>query len=61
LLPAPPHIVSAWAARPKRRRYADDVVVGFQHKADAERFRAELAERLATFALTLHPDKTRSD
>jgi hypothetical protein len=34
-------------------------VVGFQHKADAERFWTEMAQRLATFALTLHPDKTR--
>jgi Retron-type reverse transcriptase len=40
-------------------RYADDAVVGFQHKSDAERFRAELAERLSKFALELHPDKTR--
>jgi len=30
----------------------------FQHQADAQRFGA-LAQRLATFALTLHPDKTR--
>ena len=40
-------------------RYADDFVVGFQHKADAERFLHDLRERLAKFALTLHPDKTR--
>ncbi len=40
-------------------RYADDVVVGFQSKADAERFRAELAERFRKFSLELHPDKTR--
>jgi RNA-directed DNA polymerase len=40
-------------------RYADDVVVGFQVKSDAERFHAELAERLAKFALQLHPEKTR--
>jgi len=39
-------------------RYADDLVVGFQHEADAARFRAALGERLATFALTLHPEKT---
>ena len=32
---------------------------GFQHKDDAERFQAELRERLAKFSLTLHPDKTR--
>ncbi len=40
-------------------RYADDIVLGFQVKADAERFRAELAGRLAQFGLELHPDKTR--
>ena len=40
-------------------RYADDIVVGFQHRSDAERFRAELTERLSKFALELHPDKTR--
>src|SRR5580692_5684984 len=40
-------------------RYADDLVVGFQHRKDAERFLAEFKERLASFALELHPDKTR--
>ena len=40
-------------------RYADDFVVGFQHRDDAERFWAELRDRLAKFHLELHPDKTR--
>lgn len=40
-------------------RYADDFVVGFQHRHVAERFRNELRERFARFGLTLHPDKTR--
>ena len=40
-------------------RYADDIVAGFQHRSDAERFRAELAERFSSFALELHPAKTR--
>jgi len=40
-------------------RYADDFVVGFQHRGDAECFRHELRERLAQFGLELHPDKTR--
>ena len=40
-------------------RFADDFVVGFQHRAEAERFLAELRERFARFGLTLHPDKTR--
>ena len=40
-------------------RYADDVVVGFQHKRDAERYLRDLRARLAKFGLRLHPDKTR--
>ncbi|MGH2968376.1 MAG: group II intron reverse transcriptase/maturase [Solirubrobacteraceae bacterium] len=40
-------------------RYADDVVLGFQHQSDAERFRSELADRLASFGLSLNADKTR--
>jgi group II intron reverse transcriptase/maturase len=40
-------------------RYADDFIVGFQHRADAERFLAELRERLAQYKLELHPEKTR--
>ena len=40
-------------------RYADDVVVGFEHKQDAERFLHALGERLGQFDLALHPAKTR--
>jgi group II intron reverse transcriptase/maturase len=40
-------------------RYADDIVVGFEHRADAERFWADMRARLAEFALTLHAGKTR--
>jgi len=40
-------------------RFADDIVMGFQSKADAERFLAELRERFAKFNLELHPEKTR--
>ncbi|MCY4430183.1 MAG: reverse transcriptase domain-containing protein, partial [Rhodospirillales bacterium] len=40
-------------------RYADDIVVGFQHKRDAERYLRDVRERLARFGLSLHPDKTR--
>jgi group II intron reverse transcriptase/maturase len=40
-------------------RFADDIVLGFQVKSDAERFWKELAERLRTFRLELHPEKTR--
>lgn len=40
-------------------RYADDTVLGFQHRWDAEAFRRALEERLRRFGLELHPDKTR--
>src|SRR5712691_7055013 len=40
-------------------RYADDFIVGFQHRADAERFLAELRERFTKFSLELHSEKTR--
>lgn len=40
-------------------RYADDLVVGFEHKADAEQFLIEFRERLAKFGLELHGEKTR--
>jgi group II intron reverse transcriptase/maturase len=40
-------------------RYADDFVVGFQHRRDAEQFLDELGERFRKFNLELHADKTR--
>ena len=40
-------------------RYADDAVLGFEHRAEAERFLDELRERLRKFGLELHPEKTR--
>jgi len=57
-----------WAERWRRReatgdmiivRYADDVVVGFEHESDARRFWDAMRERLQKFSLSLHPDKTR--
>src|ERR1019366_10094975 len=56
--------VEAWRKKVARGqvvvvRYADDLVVGFQNKADAERFLNEFRERLAKFGLELHPEKTR--
>jgi group II intron reverse transcriptase/maturase len=62
------YVFDLWAERWRRReargtvilvRYADDIVAGFERKDDAERFRADMRARLAQFALTLHPDKTR--
>ena len=40
-------------------RYADDAVLGFQYREDAERFLEQLQERVRKFGLELHPDKTR--
>jgi RNA-directed DNA polymerase len=40
-------------------RFADDIVMGFQHRDDAERFRGDLRERFAQFNLGLNDDKTR--
>ena len=40
-------------------RYADDFVLVFQHRHEAERFLKKLGERLQKFGLRLHPDKTR--
>jgi RNA-directed DNA polymerase len=40
-------------------RYADDIVAGFENRADAERFLQAWKDRLQKFGLELHPDKTR--
>jgi group II intron reverse transcriptase/maturase len=40
-------------------RYADDLIVGFEHRTEAERFLREFQERLAKFGLEMHPEKTR--
>jgi RNA-directed DNA polymerase len=57
-----------WAERWRRReatgdmiivRYADDIVVGFEHETDARRFWDAMRKRLEEFSLSLHPDKTR--
>jgi RNA-directed DNA polymerase len=38
---------------------ATRLVVGFEHREEAERFLGALRERFARFRLALHPDKTR--
>ncbi len=57
-----------WADQWRRRqargdmicvRWADDFIVGFEHRDDAERFQVELRERLAKFGLELKAEKTR--
>ena len=40
-------------------RYADDGVLGFERREDADRFLEQLRERLRKFGLELHPEKTR--
>ena len=62
------YVFDLWAERWRRReatgdmimvRYADDIVVGFQHESDARRFWEAMRDRLKEFSLSLHPDKTR--
>src|SRR6266545_936615 len=62
------YVFDLWAERWRRReatgdmiivRYADDIIVGFEHEADARCFLEAMRERLGKFALSLHPGKTR--
>src|SRR5437868_9186418 len=62
------YVFDLWAERWRRReasgdmifvRYADDLIVGFEHEADARRFLDEMRERLGEYSLSLHPEKTR--
>ncbi len=40
-------------------RFADDFLLGFTHKEDADRVMKVLPKRLGKFGLTLHPEKTK--
>jgi group II intron reverse transcriptase/maturase len=62
------YVFDLWAQRWRHRqahgdvvvvRFADDFVMGFEHRTDAEQFLVDLRDRLARFGLTLHPEKTR--
>jgi group II intron reverse transcriptase/maturase len=62
------YVFDLWAERWRRHhaqgnvifvRYADDIVAGFEHEADAKRFHADVQQRVEQFALSLHPEKTR--
>jgi group II intron reverse transcriptase/maturase len=62
------YVFDLWAERWRRReatgdvimiRYADDIIVGFEHESDARRFWDAMRERLREFSLSLHPEKTR--
>jgi RNA-directed DNA polymerase len=57
-----------WAHQWRRRqargdvvivRFADDAVVAFEHREDAERFQAELRDRLTRFGVEMNAEKTR--
>ena len=56
--------IEAWRKKVARGdiivvRYADDLVVGFESRAEAERFLKAFRERLAKFGLELNAEKTR--
>lgn len=56
--------VQRWRTRQARGdvivvRYADDVVMGFQHRVESDAFLTELRDRLAEHGLELHQGKTR--
>ena len=62
------YVFDLWAQRWRRHeatgdmilmRYADDIVVGFEHEADARRFWDDMRKRFEEFSLSLNPDKTR--
>ena len=62
------YVFDLWAQQWRRReakgdmivvRYADDLVVGFEHEADARRFWDAMRMRFEQFSLELHGDKTR--
>ncbi len=40
-------------------RYADDLVIGFERREDAEKVMAMVYQRMAEYGLRLHPEKTR--
>src|SRR6201985_2961856 len=60
------YVFDLWAARWRRHeatgdmilmRYADDIVAGFEHEADARRFWDDMRKRFEEFSLSLNPDK----
>ena len=62
------YVLDLWVQQWRRRRargdvivvrFADDFVMGFQYRHEAEQFQGELRERFAKFGLELHPEKTR--
>ena len=63
-----PHVLDLWVAAWRRKvahgevivvRDADDAVLGFQYREEAEKFLEQWRERVGKFGLELHPEKTR--
>ena len=62
------HVLDVWfeeVVKPRLKgeayevRFADDAILCFQHKEDAEKVRSVLPKRFEKYGLTLHPEKTR--
>ena len=61
------HVLDLWADAWRKTargdviivRYADDFVMGFQYRNEADLFVQQLQERMAKFGLELHQEKTR--
>ena len=62
------YVFDLWADQWRKRhargdvvmvRFADDIVLGFEHRSDAEQVHNDLRERFRKYSLDLHPDKTR--
>jgi len=62
------YVLDAWfeaEVQPRLRgkayliRYADDLVIGFTDRTDAQRVQEVLPKRFGRYGLALHPDKTR--
>jgi len=62
------HVLDQWfeeVVKPRLKgqayeiRFADDAILCFQHKVDAEKVLNVLPKRFAKYGLTLHPEKTR--
>jgi hypothetical protein len=62
------HVLDVWfeeVVKPRLKgeayeiRFADDAILCFQHKEDAEKVLSVLPKRFEKFGLTLHPEKTR--
>jgi len=60
------YVFDLWADRWRKRhargrviivRFADDIIIGFEHEGEARRFLVDMRQRMEKFGLSLHPDK----